>query len=470
LGDAATATYDAIAKRLTITVDDAGATTIAQVVGAVNLTGVFTAAHDASVETVYNPAAVVTTPDVGSARGNTGNSGGDAGVLYVYVAENRSTANDVAAAINADGTFRAKLDALDSTSQVQAGTQPVAIDATAVTSGGGGAALDLASGVRIVNGGATRTLDFSDAETVEDLLNIFNAEETGLRAEINADGVGINVRTRHSGADFQIGENGGQTATQLGLRSFTGQTRLDALNYGVGVPTKRDSYLVQPVPPSTPTDDFTIVADSGSGTVDLTIDVSGAETIQDVLDLINNHPANNTGGVAVTARLATTGNGIELVDAGGRPITINAAEGSQAAEYLGLIPAGGTTAASSTGTLVGTDRHYLETSSVFTTLVRLRDALNANDIVAIERAVKNIDADIDRVTFARSDVGAREQALDVTQRNLEEEDVQLRSALSDEVEVDLVEAISNLTARQMSLEASLKATANILQLSLLNFI
>ena len=42
--------------------------------------------------------------------------------------------------------------------------------------------------------------------------------------------------------------------------------------------------------------------------------------------------------------------------------------------------------------------------------------------------------------------------------------------LTDEIEVDIVEAISNLTSRQISLEASLRATAQILQLSLLNFI
>ena len=48
--------------------------------------------------------------------------------------------------------------------------------------------------------------------------------------------------------------------------------------------------------------------------------------------------------------------------------------------------------------------------------------------------------------------------------------MQLRGALSEEIEVDLIEAISNLTARQVSLEASLKTTANILQMSLLNFL
>jgi flagellar hook-associated protein 3 FlgL len=137
---------------------------------------------------------------------------------------------------------------------------------------------------------------------------------------------------------------------------------------------------------------------------------------------------------------------------------------------LGLIPTDSTTVTSAAGTITGIDRNYLETSSVFTTLVRLRDALSANDTSAMERAIQGIDADLDRVTAARSEVGARQQALDVTTQNLEDEDVQLRTALSDEIEVDIVEAISNLTARQISLEASLKATANILQLSLLNFI
>jgi flagellin-like hook-associated protein FlgL len=46
----------------------------------------------------------------------------------------------------------------------------------------------------------------------------------------------------------------------------------------------------------------------------------------------------------------------------------------------------------------------------------------------------------------------------------------LRTALSDEIDVDLIEAISNLTARQISLEASLRAMANVLELSLLNFL
>jgi flagellin-like hook-associated protein FlgL len=541
IGNTPVVSYDAIGKRLTITVDDAGATTIGAVEAEINATGLFTAQHDVSSEGAsYNPASFVAATDINLVRGDTGNSGGAAKTLYVHVAANVSTANDVVAAINAEGQFTAQLDTLDTTNTTQAGTQLVDVDATAVTAGGSGENLDLASGIRVVNGGSSYTLSFAGAETVEDLLNVINGSEANLHAEINADATGINLRSRLSGSDFQIGENGGLTATQLGLRSSTEATRLADMNYGVGVPTKagvnhtvtsadlelttRDGQVfnvdlsaaltvadaitaintvtganltAQPgaggtgitlidnttgagtisvtqsgaplsisggIPVHAQAVDFTITARDGQS---FNINLSSAATIGEAIDLINAR----TGGV-VAAQLATSGNGIELVDnsPGAGNLSVTTASGSQAAEYLGLIPSGSTTVSVAADVITGSDRNFLETPSVFTTLVRLKDALAANDIVAMERAIESIDADIDRVTFARSEVGARQQSLDITEQNLQEEDVQLRSALSEEIEVDIVEAISNLTARQISLEASLRATANILQLSLLNFI
>jgi flagellin-like hook-associated protein FlgL len=471
LGNAANASYDAGAKRLTITVDDAGATTIDQVVNAINAQGTFTAAADGSGGEVYNPAATVAAADIGSLQGDTGNSGGAAKTLYVYVEAGVSNANQVAAAINAQGAFTAELDRVDTIVLAQAGTAPVSITATATTSGGAGDTLDLASGLKVTNGGITQTLDFSAATTVQEFLNVFNARETGLHAELSADGTRINVRSRLSGGDYQIGENGGRLATQLGIRTFTGETRLEDLNHGVGVPTKFDSFLAIPSPPPPSYPDFTIVADDGAGgTVDLVVDMHGAATVQDVLDLVNNHALNNTGGVAIEARLSDDGGGIEIVDTAGRPITIQAAVGSPAAEYLGLVPAGATSATSASGVLAGSDRNHLETASVFNTLIRLRDALSANDVARMERAIDDIDVDLGRVTFVRSAVGAQQQSLDVSQSNLEDEDLQLRTALGDEIEVDIVEAISNLTARQLSLQASLQAMGSMLQTTLLNYL
>ena len=244
------------------------------------------------------------------------------------------------------------------------------------------------------------------------------------------------------------------------MRSLTTESQISEFNYGVGVPTIDG-------------DDFTITSQDTAGSdVVLNFDVSGASSLGDVIDLINNHPSNNTVGVALRAQLAATGNGIEIIDdnpTGTGVITITSEFGSQAAEYLGLSDESGINT-SVAGTLTGEDRLYLEADSVFTTLIRLRDALEEGDIGAIGRSINKIDDNIDQVSSARATVGARLQGLDVTQINLEDEEVQLRAALSEQIDVDLVEAISQLTSRQTSLQASLQTTANLLQLSLLNFL
>ena len=472
--------------------------------------------------------------------------------LEIYVDDDgETTANHVVDAINVEGTFRAQIDLNDSSSSADGGTGEVSIGAFPdPTSGGTGETLDQTSGIRIVNGGETYDIIFDGDETVEDLLNRLNRSEAGLLAEINATGTGINIRSRLSGNDFQIGEiDGGTTAAQLGIRTYTADTKLGDFNFGVGVPSKAafelnihsDSVTLttsdgQPidvdfsavtnlneaineintdadntglVTAQQATDDdgnlinrielidnttglqrLTVSQSGGpipvTGGIDLTvpaidfniaardgtvfaIDVSNAKTVGDVLDLINGAAGN---GGLVTAQLAASGNGIELVDSsgGGGTLSVTKIGGSQAAEFLGLVDKGEPSKSSVSDTLTGTDRNPLETDSVFNTLIRLRDALASNDLPAIERAAANLDNDIERVTFAQADVGIRFRSLELSQQNLQDEEIQLKAALSEEIDVDLVQALSDLTARQISLEASLRSTANILQLSLLNFI
>jgi flagellar hook-associated protein 3 FlgL len=56
------------------------------------------------------------------------------------------------------------------------------------------------------------------------------------------------------------------------------------------------------------------------------------------------------------------------------------------------------------------------------------------------------------------------------QTRIQDEKVELTKALSLEIDVDLAEAISNLTARQLAVEASLRTSASLLQLTILDFI
>ncbi len=502
--------------------------------------------------------------------------------LTVHVQDGFSTATQVAAAITAEGTFTAAVDFHDATAAADAGTNPVEVkDFGQLTTGGSGETLDTGSGLIITNGGQTVTLDTSTVDTVEGLLNLINSAGLGLAAEINVARDGINVRSRLSGADLTIGENGGTLATQLGIRTYTGSTQLADFNRGVGVITNdvvddtfapittadllitardgtaltvdldtattlsnvvtlinnapgnqvgttsvtasltSDGRGIQLVDSSTPitgdlivqgnvasetlgflttgaasiadntvdgagnyslnsyrhskADDLAIVARDGT---ELWIDLTGATTVQDVIDLVNDHPRNNDGTTAVLARLAATGNGIELVDTSTvttGDLIVRAAEGSEAAQLLGFVPDDATQVSSNTGSggsysLTSEDRHTVESDSVFNTLIRLKHALEQNDTEEIGRSIDRLDTDISRVNFARSEIGSRLQSLEVIGTKLQDENVQLRSALSDDVDVDLVEAISNMTARQYALQASLQTGASMLQLSLLDFI
>ncbi len=298
--------------------------------------------------------------------------------------------------------------------------------------------------------GSQFNVDLTTATDVNDAINLINtdlANDDGgggllVTAQLNAAGNGIELIDNTGGPDeLTVVQDGDPIAVADGI----------------------DLTI--------PSIDFNVTAADGTT---LAINVSGAESVGDVLDLINNHPDNDDGGGGqlVVAQLATTGNGIELVDlsGGAGSLSVSKVGSSQAAEYLGLLAKGETSTSSTSGTLTGADRNSVENDSVFNSLIRLRDALADNDVPAIERAAALLEDDIDRVTFAQADVGTRFKNLELARFNLEDEEIQVRAALSEEIDVDLVQAISDLTARQISLEASLRATANILQLSLLNFI
>ncbi len=343
-----------------------------------------------------------------------------------------------------------------------------------LTDWGEGENLDTHSGLQIDNGGRQVTVGLTTAETVEDLLNAVNGKDVGLLAEINETASGIDIRSRYSGADFSIGENGGTTATQLGLRTLSEQTRLEDLNFGRGV---ADYEGFGDDPDST---DFTITRRDGAV---LEIDLGGAETVQDVLAAINNHEDNtpNAPGVppALVARPAAYGNGIELVDSsmGAGTLTVARTEFSTAAIDLGLVPEGAESnsdtvpgPAGAAAILTGADVNPRETEGLFTALNRLQRALETNDTREVTRAIELLDKSVLDLNFARAELGARQQGLDILKDRLDREDTDLQESLSINYDVDIVEVISDLTARQTAFEASLRSSAKIFQMTLLNYL
>lgn len=694
LDSGANATFNAADRVLEIEVDAAGNSQIQNVIAAIDGSTPFTATYDASdaSDGGYVPTALVNATDINSITNNTGNSGGDANTIFIHVEDGQSTAADVLDALNEPSAgiadlFDIELDEKDANEDLSSppGSGLITVSATAVTAYGSGIEFDKSSGLLVTNGQQTHTIDLLEVETVEQLLDKLNASKAFVSAQINAAGDSIQIRSRLSGTELTIGENGGQTATQLGVRSFAADTPLSELNFGAGVHTDDG-------------DDFTIRRSDGT---EIGIDVSSAATVQDVIDIINAtvgetvarlaetgngiqiFEANPTGGVAlaiirntssnaawdlgltprgadiayssdadppqaataalsfaspdnkdnafvVTAKQAGTAyNGVQIVidgsgatkaataafnsgantltitidpsqtttndivsainseanlpftaevdtdsdptntgdglipvtgpigltgggtlnssaqaasvitafqapysnnshiritaaaagtafndvvvefrdtlagdvatasyDAVAKRLTIDVDEGVTTANTViaalgsvsefnaaldtttdptndgsGAVAAGEFTLSGGTPEAIqGDDTNPHEVHGVFNTLIKLKDALAVSDLGEIERLVDSLDVDFNRLNFTRADMGARQRALDSLKIRIEDEDIELKETLSLELDVDLVEAISNLTARQAAFEASLRLIGQTFNLSLLDFI
>ncbi len=314
--------------------------------------------------------------------------------------------------------------------------------------------------MRLSNIGQTRDLDLSGATTVQDIINAVEGLEIGIRVEIAETGDRLSFVNELSGGAMSIAEvAGGTTATQLGVRSFTGDTLLADFNDGLGVQIRSGS--VDPITGlPDPTKDEDVQITTRDGTV-FTVDFAGAVTVQDVLDDIN-----AASGGAVTASLVADGNGILLTDntAGAGSFTVERINGSFAGEDLGIL--GTTTGA----TLEGEDRATVAVDSLFAHLIALRDALNSNNERGITLAAEKLEADISGTTEARAEVGVRSRRIaDTTMReeDLRIQDMGLKSEIQD---LDFTDAAMRFALLQQQLQAGLATASSASQLSLLDFL
>ncbi len=321
--------------------------------------------------------------------------------------------------------------------------------------------------IRLSNAGLVRELDLSGAETVEDIQNAVAALDIGIRIEINDAGDRLTFINELSGGQMAIAEvAGGNTGTQLGVRSFTGSTLLSDFNDGLGVEILTGGTdPVSGLPDPSRDLDFQVTLKDAQ-TFD--VDLAGAATVQDAIDAIN--AAATTAGIAVPgefeARLAGDGNGIELGDGtgGAGNLSVTALNGSHAAANLGIEQS------TSSAVITGEDRAKVAVDSVFSHLIALRDALLANDSRGISLATSRIETDIPQVAEARATVGVRtRQVSDAVTR---EEDLKLQdTALRSEVEdLDYTEAAIRFATLQTQLQAGLTTASRSLSLSLLDFL
>ena len=317
-----------------------------------------------------------------------------------------------------------------------------------------GVPIDFASGLHITQGEQTKVADFSAAQTVQDLRNTIDELDLGLRFEINDDRTALNLVSEVSGIELSIGENGGTTATDLGVRSLDATTRLDDFRQGRGVEINQDEP------------DFAITLHDGTS---FEVDLAGAQTVGDVLAAIDAAAtsAGLTPGVEYSAGLAQTGNGIRLEDntAGPSDFAITQLNNSLAATHLGIYENAG-----AANSLVGQDNATVEADNLFTHMQVLRDSLRVNDESGISLAGDRLETDLDEVVRARSIVGVQAARLEEQRTVNEDRKLTEETMLSNLRDADLTETITRFQQLQQQLQASLQAGSQSQRLSLLDFL
>lgn len=312
-----------------------------------------------------------------------------------------------------------------------------------------GRGLALSDGIVIRNGSKVANVGFTGAETIEDLLNRLNAGDAGILARISADGRRIEILNRVSGSDLRIEENGGRSATLLGIRSMNASTPLAELNGGVGVDTVAG-------------DDFRIITADGTVIdVDLNdLDLNSA-TLQDLIEMLNAR-----GGGTITAALADFGNGLIIRDntAGGGTLAIERLNLSAAMDGLGL------NAASVDGVITGRDVNPISVDSPFTALIELRQALGGDDSRGISAAGQRLATALSRMQEIQGRLAAKAASMQERVDRIANERSATEILRSDIRDADMTDAIVRFQQVQTALQANLATASRVLSLNLLDYL
>ena len=181
--------------------------------------------------------------------------------------------------------------------------------------------------ISISANGASANIDLAGAETLRDVIELINqasadSGETGLQIEAGYDSTGTRLQISNlldDGSQIVISDIAGEFAASTGIASsgtrissdnlqrryISENTQLEDLNLGAGVAL--GSFKV---------------TDSNGRVGEVNLATEHAETLQDVIDAIN-----NLSGVEVEARINDTGDGLTIIDTAGGDGPLKITEG-----------------------------------------------------------------------------------------------------------------------------------------------
>jgi len=300
----------------------------------------------------------------------------------------------------------------------------------------------------VSDGFFTMTIDLSTARTAGDVMDrINNAFPPGsVTAAINAAGNGLMLSSAWPGASITVADvSGTGTAAALGIASpppgagpvLVGLDLDPVLNVLTGVGQLVAGAGV----------DLASGIVIANGPYSATVTFGAATTVQDIINAINNS------GTYVTARINDARTGIEVhscFSGGTFDITEN---GGTTGADLGVLTSG-----------------PVRTDGLFDHLIRMKNALIANDSDEISAVTAALENDLQRVLTVRSDVGSRVRQVEMIRERIEAELVDTKEYLSNVMDIDFAETLTEFRVLQTTFEASLQVTSSILQMSLLDFL
>jgi len=210
-----------------------------------------------------------------------------------------------------------------------------------------------------LSNGSSFGVALGSAQTIGDVLKAINTAGGGeVTASVASNGQSIQVTDNSGGSGtFSITAlNGSTAAADLGITGAATGSTIQGNDVQAGL----DSVLISSLNggQGIPLGQIQITDRKGDGG---TIDLSGAESVSDILNLINN----NTQGVKVKASLNAAGTGIQITDASGGSGSLTISDvNSTTAAALGI--AGTTT----TNSIVGSNlqRQYISNNTALSSL------------------------------------------------------------------------------------------------------
>jgi flagellar hook-associated protein 3 FlgL len=116
------------------------------------------------------------------------------------------------------------------------------------------------------------------------------------------------------------------------------------------------------------------------------------------------------------------------------------------------------------------DQNSAEDDNLFDILKDFERALEQNDDAAVGEILPRLDTARQRILDNLSNVGAKQNRLEVRTNIFADESLNLTDALSDREDVDIVQAITDLQIAEQSYQAALTAASMVTQVSLVDYI